>query len=71
MAKVKMICPRCGSDDVTRDCVARRRLEEQKWEVSSDIDCMQCEACATGRLPTTSARPGSNCRPIMDRRHSP
>jgi len=45
MAKVKMICPRCGRDDVTRDCLARRSLEEQKWEVSSDLDRMQCEAC--------------------------
>jgi hypothetical protein len=45
MAKVKMICPRCGSDDVTRDGLARRSLEEQKWEISSELDCMQCEAC--------------------------
>lgn len=45
MAKVKMICPRCGSDDVTRDCLGRWSVEEQKWEISSELDCMQCEAC--------------------------
>lgn len=45
MPKIKMVCPSCGSDDVTRDCLGRWSVEEQKWEVSSELDCMQCEAC--------------------------
>ena len=45
MPKIKMICPSCGSDDVTRDALARWSVPEQKWEVSSELDSMQCEAC--------------------------
>src|SRR5271165_4101371 len=45
MRKIKMICPHCGSDDVTRDCLGRWSVERQTWEVSSELDSMQCEAC--------------------------
>ena len=45
MPKIKLICPSCGSDDVTRDALARWSVPEQKWEVSSELDSMQCEAC--------------------------
>ena len=45
MPKIKMICPECGSDDVTRDCLGRWSVERQTWEVSSELDNMQCEAC--------------------------
>ena len=43
--KIKMICPYCGSDDVTRDALARWSVPGQKWEVSSELDSMHCEAC--------------------------
>ncbi len=45
MPKIKMTCPHCGSDDVTRDCLGRWSVERQNWEVSSELDTMQCEAC--------------------------
>ena len=45
MPKIKMICPECGSDDVTRDCLGHWSVERQTWEVSSELDNMQCEAC--------------------------
>jgi len=45
MPKIKMICPYCGSDDVTRDALARWSVAEQTWEISSELDGMQCEAC--------------------------
>ena len=45
MPKIKMTCPHCGSDDVTRDCLGRWSVERQNWEVSSELDSMQCEAC--------------------------
>src|SRR5271166_3335253 len=45
MPKIKMICPHCGSDDVTRDCLGRWSVKDQKWEASSELDSMQCEAC--------------------------
>ena len=45
MPKIKMICPHCGSDDVTRDCLGRWSVKNQRWEVSSELDSMQCEAC--------------------------
>src|SRR5271168_3291551 len=44
MPKIKMICPECGSDDVTRDCLWRWSVERQTWEVSSELHNMQCEA---------------------------
>jgi hypothetical protein len=45
MPKINMICPHCGSDDVTRDCLGRWSVERQTWQVSSELDNMQCEAC--------------------------
>ena len=45
MPKIKMTCPHCGSDDVTRDCLGRWSVERQNWEVSSELDTMQCEGC--------------------------
>ncbi len=45
MPKIKMTCPYCGSDDVNRDCLGRWSVERQNWEVSSELDTMQCEAC--------------------------
>jgi hypothetical protein len=45
MPKIKMICPSCGSDDVTRDALARWSVPEQKWTLSSELDSMHCEAC--------------------------
>ncbi len=43
--KIRMICPYCGSDDVTRDCLARWNVADQQWEVTSELDSMRCEAC--------------------------
>ena len=43
--KVKMVCSWCGSDDVTRDGLLRWSVEEQKWEVSCELDNADCNKC--------------------------
>lgn len=42
---VRMICAKCGSDDVTNDALARWCVESQAWEISSVLDNANCEAC--------------------------
>jgi len=45
MPKVKLVCPHCGSDDITRDGLLRWSVPDQKWEASSELDNMDCNAC--------------------------
>lgn len=46
MAKLKMVCRRCGSDDVLADAYAAWNVETQKWEVESTFDKGgHCNAC--------------------------
>ena len=43
--KIKMICPQCGSDDVSRDGTLRWDIAAQKWYVSGEHDTFYCEGC--------------------------
>lgn len=43
--KFKMVCPLCGSDDVTADGVTRWNVETQKWELSDVYDGGHCGGC--------------------------
>ena len=38
------VCERCGSREVTSDCLARWCDEAQEWEVSSHLDFKNCES---------------------------
>ena len=44
-APVRVVCQLCGSDDVTRDAVARWCVEAQDWVLSGVHDDMQCQSC--------------------------
>ncbi len=44
-AKIKIVCSRCGSDDVRRDAYAAWNVETQGWELSAVFDQGYCEAC--------------------------
>ncbi len=43
--KVKLVCPNCGSENITRDGLLRWSVPEQKWEVAGELDCMNCDDC--------------------------
>lgn len=45
MAKIKIVCAKCGSDDVRRDAYAAWSVEAQDWELSTAFDQGTCEAC--------------------------
>lgn len=45
MARIRIICSTCGSDDVRRDAYAAWSVEKQEWELSSVFDQGICEAC--------------------------
>jgi hypothetical protein len=45
MAKIKVICPKCGSDDVVCDACARWDVESQSWTLCTEYDDRTCEAC--------------------------
>lgn len=45
MSKVVLICPKCGSEDITRDACAQWNTDSGKWELSCVYDVMNCEAC--------------------------
>ena len=45
--RVKMVCSRCGSDDVLADAYAEWDVETQAWEVAQTFDkggyCNKCD----------------------------
>lgn len=45
MARIKIVCSRCGSDDVTRDGILTWSVSGQCWEVCSELDATNCNAC--------------------------
>ncbi len=45
MCKIKKVCHRCGSDDVTKDALAKWNVEDQRWELAALLDSSNCETC--------------------------
>lgn len=44
--KIKMVCYRCGSDDVIADAYATWNVKEQRWELESTYDKgSYCNSC--------------------------
>ena len=44
-AKIKVVCPTCGSDDVTRDGILSWDIPTQEWVVVGEYDDMTCNEC--------------------------
>lgn len=42
---VKIVCGHCGSENITRDALARWCVQSQAWEVSNPLDNADCEDC--------------------------
>lgn len=42
---VKVICPKCGSDEIHKDAAAGWNDELQQWELVSVHDCETCAVC--------------------------
>lgn len=45
MAKLTMVCPKCGSHSVTIDAVASWNDETQDWELAGTQDTLTCQDC--------------------------
>ena len=43
--RVQMLCPDCGSTDVTRDASADWNVDTQKWELYTTYDACYCGKC--------------------------
>ncbi len=43
--KIKVVCPKCGSDDVTRDGVLYWDVKNQCWAMAGEFDEMTCQNC--------------------------
>lgn len=43
--KVKLVCRRCGSDDVSADATVRWNVDLQDWEISDVCGGEYCGAC--------------------------
>lgn len=43
MAKIKIVCSVCGSEDVRRDATAEWNVEKQEWELCGVMDQGYCE----------------------------
>jgi ribosomal protein L37AE/L43A len=43
--RIKIVCAKCGSDDVRRDATAAWSVTEQQWELCGVQDQGYCEAC--------------------------
>jgi hypothetical protein len=46
-ARYKMVCPYCGSEDVSKDATVRWDIDEQRWGVSGIFDNAHCDGCDT------------------------
>ncbi len=45
IAKIKMVCARCGSEDVQKDAYAEWSVQDQAWVLHSTYDHTVCEDC--------------------------
>ena len=45
MARIKMVCATCGSQDVKRDAWAEWCNETQTWELQTTFDAAYCDEC--------------------------
>lgn len=43
--KIWICCSRCGSRDVTRDCLASWDEDNQRWENCGELDTTNCNSC--------------------------
>ncbi len=43
--KIKVVCPKCGSDDVCIDAAARWDVDTQAWSMTTEFDDKTCQAC--------------------------
>jgi len=48
MAKIKIVCSTCGSDDVRRDAMAAWNVDKQEWELAAVMDQGYCEGKCEG-----------------------
>ena len=44
-SKVRMVCKRCGSEEVTRDAWAEWDVEAQMWHAAAVFDHAYCHRC--------------------------
>jgi hypothetical protein len=45
MARIKIVCDECGSDNVVRDAWAEWDVEKQEWVLRTVFDFGKCEDC--------------------------
>lgn len=45
--RFRMVCSKCGSEDVSRDAWASWNVDRQEWETSSVFDEAFCHDCET------------------------
>lgn len=45
MLKKKIVCTRCGSDEVVKDAYAQWNVDKQNWEIQNLFDMCFCEVC--------------------------
>lgn len=41
----KICCRHCGSENVSRDAIARWSVTDQRWEISDVLDNADCDDC--------------------------
>lgn len=51
MKKVKLLCPKCNSEDVLCDAYAKWCVETQDWVLSSVHDNIICSDCGNEVTP--------------------
>lgn len=45
MTKIKIVCSKCGGENVLRDAYASWDVEAQEWLLSSVYDAFRCDDC--------------------------
>lgn len=59
-APIRLTCPHCGSERITRDAVAVWSAARQAWEIAGLRDAMTCETCGVDDIdPMQSPAPST------------
>ncbi len=45
MIRKKLVCAKCGSDEVVKDAYAQWNVDKQNWEIQNIFDMSFCEVC--------------------------
>jgi len=63
--RVQMVCPDCGSTNVTRSADAQWSVEDQRWELQTTYDECNCVECGETKRFLSEALLNDNIKKVV------